>query len=335
MWHAELYPSVVLTVDLPIEFVLEDNNKRRIRPEKWWEDDLAVLDSPSNGRENSSASPTTTALLPRIQHCFETALQKYQLLFDELDDLDMHFWILEPSLPARRSNVERRIALWEGGASLVIALDPDNPRGIPVMVRFLGVTTATMKAAAASGSGQGIVGAVGPATDGIVDWRVSFAEFVSEEDDCGRVVDAKKNSQGKRYTAIDQNRFDDHKLTATPSKRWSKERSIRENLELWFGSPLPSPLSSSATEKSDFLVECGICYTHRLPTEDSNTEEGPLPEVKCGNLSCSRHYHESCLFEWLHSLPTARVSFDRIFGSCPYCSQGISVKILNGTNNQG
>ena len=334
-WHAELYPSVALTVDLPIEFVLEDNNKGQIRPEKWWEDDLAVLDSHSNGRENYSASATKTALLPRIQHCFETALQKYQLLFDELDDLDKHFWILEPSLPARRSNVERRIALWEGGASLVIALDPDNPRGIPVMVRFLGVTTATVKAAAASGSGQGIVGAVGPATDGIVDWRVSFAEFVSEEDDCGRVVDAKKNSQGKRYTAIDQNRFDDHKLTATPSKRWSKERSIRENLELWFGSPLPSPLSSSATEKSDFLVECGICYTHRLPTEDSNTDEGPLPEVKCGNLSCSRHYHESCLFEWLHSLPTARVSFDRIFGSCPYCSQGISVKILNGTNNQG
>ena len=187
----------------------------------------------------------------------------------------------------------------------------------------------------ASGSGQGIVGAGGPATDGIVDWRVSFAEFVSEEEDCGRVVDAKMNSQGKRYTAIDQNRFDDHKLTATPSKRWSKERSIRENLELWFGSPLPSPLSSSATDKSDFLVECGICYTHRLPTEDSNTDEGPLPEVKCGNLSCSRHYHESCLFEWLHSLPTARVSFDRIFGSCPYCLQGISVKTLNGTNNQG
>ncbi|KAL3763999.1 hypothetical protein ACHAW5_000038 [Stephanodiscus triporus] len=338
MWHAQLYPSVVLTVDLPLEFVVEDDNKRQIRLEKWWEDDLAVLDSPSNVREGSSASATKIALLLRIQYCFETALQKYQPLFDELDDLDTHFWILEPSLPARRSNVERRIALWEGGASLVIALDPENPRGIPVMVRFLGVTTATIKAAAASGSGQGIVGRGGPrepASDGILDWRTSFTEFISEEEDFGGVGDVKTNSKSKRYKTNEQHRLDDHDSTTAPKKRWSKERSIRENLELWFGSPLPSPLSSSATEKSDYLVECGICYTHRLPTEDSNTDEGPLPEVKCGNPSCSRHYHEYCLFEWLHSLPTARVSFDRIFGSCMYCSQGISVKILNGVNNQG
>ncbi|KAL3823834.1 hypothetical protein ACHAXA_004106 [Cyclostephanos tholiformis] len=334
MWHAELFPSVVLTVDLPAEFVLEDNYNRQIRLERWWEDDLPVPDTSSNGGVVSSASARKTALLQRIQHCFETALQRYQPLFDELDDLDTHFWILEPTLPARRSNVERRIALWEGGASLVIALDPDNPRGVPLMVRFLGVTLATMKAAAASGCGQGIIRAGGTTAGCIVDWRTSFSEFVSdEEEDGGRAITVKNNSQSKAYTVINQNLFDDHKSTKTPKLRWSKERSIRENLELWFGSPLPSPLSSF-NEKSDFLVECGICYTHRLPTEDSNTDEGHLPEVKCGNPSCSRHYHESCLFEWLHSLPTARVSFDRIFGSCMYCSQGISVKILNGASNQ-
>jgi E3 ubiquitin-protein ligase FANCL len=330
MWHAELFPSVVLTVDLPVEFVLEDNHNRQIQRERWWEDDLPVLDSSSNSGDVTSASIAKIALLPRILHCFETVLQRYQPLFDELDDIDTHFWILEPSLPARRSNVERRIALWEGGASLVIALDPDNPRGTPVLVRFLGVTLATMKAAAASGCGQGMI-RFGETTAGdIVDWRTSFSDFVSEEEDGGEGIDVKKNSQSKAYTVLDQKRSDHHKSTTTSKMRWSKERSIRENLELWFGSPLPSPLSSSVTEKSDFLVECAVCYTHRLPTEDSNCDDGPLPEVKCGNPSCSRHYHESCLFEWLHSLPTARVSFDRIFGSCMYCSQGISVKILNG-----
>ena len=111
-WHAELYPSIVLTMDMPAEFVLEDKN---IRLEKWWEEDMvggggAAVDTIS--RNNNNAQAVAKGALPRIQHHFEQALQKYQLLFNELDDLDSHLWILEPSLPARRTSVERRIALW-------------------------------------------------------------------------------------------------------------------------------------------------------------------------------------------------------------------------------
>ena len=292
-WHAELYPSIVLTMDMPSEFVLEDKN---IRLDKWWED--------GNTTSNNNTQAANNETLPRIQHHFEQALVKYQPLFNELDDLDAHLWILEPSLPARRCSVERRIALWEGGASMVIVLDPENARGVPVMTRFLGVTKATMLAAA---------NASGDNNRNFVDWRTSFAEFVAEDNE---QEDAKKKSQGKsEATTVD-------KLSNT--KRWSEERSIRENLELWFGSPLPSPLAPS-TDKSDFLVECGICYTHRLPTEDGSMEDGPLPEAKCSNPSCNRHYHESCLFEWLHSLPTAKISFDRLYGSCPYCTETLSV----------
>ena len=43
-WHAELYPSIVLTMDMPAEFVLEDKN---VRLEKWWEEDMV------GGREAS------------------------------------------------------------------------------------------------------------------------------------------------------------------------------------------------------------------------------------------------------------------------------------------
>lgn len=309
-WHAELYPSIVLTMDLPSEFVHDD---KHIRLEKWWEDCRATGKA-SLGGETSAAA--TNGVLSRIHSRFESDLQKYQLLFDELDDLDSHLWILEPNLPARRCSVERRIALWEGGASMVLALDPDNPRGAPVMVRFLGVTLATMKAAAnAQARADSGVGAVRTDRSGdIVDWRTSFAEFVSVDDD--------RNFQSG-MNVLAKKQF------------WSEKRSVRENLGLWFGSPLPSPLSPS-NEISDFLVECGICYTHRLPTEDSissgNNEDGPLPEAKCCNPSCNRHYHESCLFEWLHSLPTARVSFDRIFGSCMYCCEPVSVKILTGSH---
>ena len=113
-WHAELYPSIVLTMDMPAEFVLEDKN---IRLEKWWEEDHGVggreaaVDTISTNNNNALVAVAKGAL-PRIQHHFEQALQKYQLLFNELDDLDSHLWILEPSLPARRTSVERRIALW-------------------------------------------------------------------------------------------------------------------------------------------------------------------------------------------------------------------------------
>jgi len=287
-WHAELYPSIVLTMDMPSEFVLEDKN---IRLEKWWED-------------GTNTASNNTETLPTIQHHFEQALIKYQPLFNELDDLDAHLWILEPSLPARRCSVERRIALWEGGASMVIVLDPENARGVPVMTRFLGVTKATMLAAA---------NASGDNNRDFVDWRTSFAEFVAEDN---KQEDSKKKSQGKSEDK------------PANTKRWSEERSIRENLELWFGSPLPSPLAPS-TDKSDFLVECGICYTHRLPTEEGSAEDGPLPEAKCSNPSCNRHYHESCLFEWLHSLPTAKISFDRLYGSCPYCTETLGVLLNN------
>lgn len=373
VWHVELYPHVVLTVDLPVEFVVENvvnisssssittsknnNNKRPIRLERWWEDDDDDEQSPTSTSDDLTTTTTTTIqLLPRIQHCFEMTIHKYQPLFNELDDIDTNFWILEPTLPARRCNVERRIALWEGGASLVIVLDPEYPRGVPVLVRFLGVTMSTMKAAAAAGCGQGVTSAISKNgnessstvntsnsnsnSDGIVDWRVSFAEFVSEEKEeeekrgsVERGVKKKiKNLQCMDDPAFGSNESLTTKIATSIQKhRWSNERSVRENLELWFGSSLPSPLlASSTTDKSDFLVECGICYTHRLPCEENDGEEGeegPLPEVKCNNPSCSRHYHESCLFEWLHSLPMARVSFDRIFGSCMYCCEQISCPI--------
>jgi E3 ubiquitin-protein ligase FANCL len=274
-WNAQLYPTIILTLDLPEEFTLVDDD---LRLEKWWHDDKHDV-------------------LVEIQKRFQQGIDIYQPLFDELDQLDANLWVLEPSLPARRSSVERRIALWEGGASLVLVLDAEKPRAAPTLVRFVGLTVAAMKAAQASKGDRMDVEAK--------DWSSSFAEFIAEG--------------GKDDSAV---------------KHWSESRSVQENLELWFGAQLPSPLTSS---KSDYLVECGICYTHRFPTEDVMAddgsmpqEEGSLPDVKCSNATCNRHYHESCLFEWLHSLPTAKNSFERIFGSCPYCCDTISVSTVKG-----
>ncbi|EJK58088.1 hypothetical protein THAOC_21811 [Thalassiosira oceanica] len=276
-WRADLYPAIIITVDLPGEEVDLD---RSLKLDRWWEAGGEVL--------------------PAIHRQISAAIDEHQVLFDELDDIDSNLWVLEPTLPAGRKSVERRLALWEGGASLAMTLDPDDPRGPPVLCRFLGVTPSTLRdVAKAQGNGEP------------VDFRKSFKAFVSEESGANEV--------GAR--------------SDSPTKHWSRDRSVRENLETWFGQTLPSPLSKDA-DRSDFLVECGICYAHRLPLEDDagdeeGKEEGPLPEIKCAN--CNRHYHEACLFEWLHSLPTARVSFDRVFGPCVYCGETVSVKVQKGT----
>ena len=107
---------------------------------------------------------------------------------------------------------------------------------------------------------------------------------------------------------------------------WDESRSIKANLEACLGFVLPSP---ETTEKADYVSECGICYAHRLPAENGSDGDGAIPDAMCGNPSCARSYHETCLFEWLHSLPDARVSFDRVFGTCPYCSESLSVRVLN------
>ena len=39
-WHADLYPIIVLTINLPEDFTLIDNN---LRLEKWWENDKQLV----------------------------------------------------------------------------------------------------------------------------------------------------------------------------------------------------------------------------------------------------------------------------------------------------
>eukprot|EP00978_Attheya_sp_CCMP212_P017950 scaffold48493_cov54-Attheya_sp.AAC.5 len=115
---------------------------------------------------------------------------------------------------------------------------------------------------------------------------------------------------------------------------WSEQESVRWNLQKCLGLTLPkAPNAANSDEPNTAqIAECGICYTHRLPMDEDDDDDeeepqqlGQLPDALCGNTTCARCYHESCLLEWLQSLPSARISFDRIFGTCPYCFQAISV----------
>ncbi|KAG9288637.1 hypothetical protein G9A89_006738 [Geosiphon pyriformis] len=102
------------------------------------------------------------------------------------------------------------------------------------------------------------------------------------------------------------------------SIQWDKKLTTKENLENILGIEFPSPQNTS---KSDFEIECAICYAYRL--EDS------IPDQSCNNAKCGQSFHQTCLHEWLRSLPTTRQSFNTLFGNCPYCNDSITTSLTD------
>ncbi|KAF0700142.1 Aste57867_9330 [Aphanomyces stellatus] len=98
--------------------------------------------------------------------------------------------------------------------------------------------------------------------------------------------------------------------------KWNATDKLRKNLERVLNVRFPSPKSAAAA--ADLAIECGICYAHRL--------DGRIPDRVCDSANCARGFHDTCLLEWLQSIPTSRKSFGTIFGSCPYCRAPISSK---------
>uniref|UniRef100_A0A7N8Y3F2 E3 ubiquitin-protein ligase FANCL n=1 Tax=Mastacembelus armatus TaxID=205130 RepID=A0A7N8Y3F2_9TELE len=97
---------------------------------------------------------------------------------------------------------------------------------------------------------------------------------------------------------------------------WNPNSSVLHNLRDVLKIKFPSPATH---EKSDFSVECGICYSYRL--------EAAIPDQVCNDPRCGQPFHQACLYEWLRALPSSRQSFNIVFGECPYCSKPITVKV--------
>jgi hypothetical protein len=208
--------------------------------------------------------------LVQLYSDFVKQVDKYQALWNELDDLDANTLVLEPSTcPPCRSISERRIAVTEG-TSVAVVLDPECPRAKPKSVRWIGA----------------------PDTSQL------------------------------------RGRFNNYMTSIDEDAGWSMNISVKENLQRGLGLELPTrpPSKEQPTGAESTTLECSICYNHDLPTEEGGSE---LPEAVCDNGPCNRHYHETCLHEWLQSLPSSRKSFDRIVGTCPYCNEPISAKLLH------
>uniref|UniRef100_A0A5F9CFY6 E3 ubiquitin-protein ligase FANCL n=1 Tax=Oryctolagus cuniculus TaxID=9986 RepID=A0A5F9CFY6_RABIT len=91
---------------------------------------------------------------------------------------------------------------------------------------------------------------------------------------------------------------------------WDPENSLLQNLKDVLEIDFPA---RATLEKSDFTMDCGICYSYQLG--------GVIPDQVCDNPQCGQPFHQICLYEWLRGLLTSRQSCNIMFGECPYCSK--------------
>jgi len=243
------------TCDLPIDFVPD-----------WKVVSKAFDEKHSGGLYNCVTS-------------FIELISSYQLLWNELEDLDTNTWVIDPPLPARLSCTNRRIMLMQG-LSAIISLEPENPRAIPLSMRLIGT---------------------------------------------GSEIDVFR-TQYEMYTKSASYPQQHVKLQESTRNLWCERQSICSNLETCFKISLPKRETSN--EEID-KIECAICYSYSLSGYDQqhDKESDEAPKIKCSNGICARYYHRSCLTEWMRSLPGSKASFGRIFGSCPYCYETISVPV--------
>lgn len=104
---------------------------------------------------------------------------------------------------------------------------------------------------------------------------------------------------------------------------WNSHASLLANLGNILEVDFPAP---AVSQQQDFTEECGICYSYRL--------DSVIPDQVCDNPQCNKPFHQTCLYEWLRSLPSshqslAGVGFNTLYGECPYCSKPMSMKKLD------
>ncbi|XP_006083375.1 E3 ubiquitin-protein ligase FANCL isoform X3 [Myotis lucifugus] len=97
---------------------------------------------------------------------------------------------------------------------------------------------------------------------------------------------------------------------------WDPENTLLQNLKDVLEIDFPA---RAILEKSDFSMDCGICYAYQL--------DGAIPDQVCDYSQCGQPFHQICLYEWLRGLQTSRQSFNILFGECPYCSKPITLKM--------
>ncbi|KAJ8687439.1 hypothetical protein QAD02_023233 [Eretmocerus hayati] len=108
-------------------------------------------------------------------------------------------------------------------------------------------------------------------------------------------------------------------------EKWDLECSVYENLltVLNIDDFPKAPEPESTSDYRGGMVseeECCICFSMDL-------DDGELPYEICNNLRCRRHFHSTCLRQWLQELANNKIVFNKIFGPCPNCGEEVSTKV--------
>ncbi|GLC38977.1 hypothetical protein PLESTB_001782100 [Pleodorina starrii] len=276
--------------------------------------------------------------LADVFDAFQQAVRRCQPLWLCLDELDRRSLVLDPppSVSASRRHLgppARRLALG-GAASLQLRLDPADPRGPPPPggVAFLGPPDCV------AALREGFFGRLHL-------WSRDSDPVDNLELLLGQPLPA-PTAKTKGRQANNRGFF---AANGAASDGATAERGDDD---------VDSADEADEQEPEHALMaECPICMMHLLPLDDNPDEAGGedggegddgmglaaagpagsadangggggglVPDVVCPTPACGLAFHSPCLAEWLRSLPDTRVSFNQLFGRCPFCSNPITVR---------
>ncbi len=287
--HSKLHPK--LEADTPVPFVFGSYS--------------TIVNS--KDKSSSSSLSSSPSLLRMIVDDFQKHLEQYQHVFDILDDIDKHTWVIEPSKLPCYSLLSRRIIIGKH-QSIHIRLSINNPYS-PCECTFLGADIQ------------------------ISPLRSKFNENIDMWN-------------GSGFVTVREN------LEIILGITFPLPKSVSNDI-------------NGTSIEDEFDINCAICYQYEIDLQESdntivndsimynnsnnnnnnnsnsnsnnnnNNNENrnsrntkrkkELPDIVCENVKCARSFHSSCLLEWLRSLPSTRQSFNTLFGSCPFCNEGISI----------
>ena len=115
-----------------------------------------------------------------------------------------------------------------------------------------------------------------------------------------------------KFKGADQLKREMQQKYETNVSKWDQSKSIRVNIENILEMKLPKR-AKEIEENNE--IECPICFCERFG--------GELPEIVCENPQCAKHFHRTCLLDWLRENRKIERSFNIVYGTCPNCGAKI------------
>ncbi|EFJ47918.1 hypothetical protein VOLCADRAFT_91394 [Volvox carteri f. nagariensis] len=293
---------------------------------------------------NTGNINTTTIISTTINSSISTsrqgdAVSAHQPLWRCLDLLDRRTRVLDPppSVSASRRHLggpTRRVALGSTAVSLQLRLDPSDPLGPPPPggVAFLGPPEAAAQLR------EGFFGRLH-----LWDWNSDIVENL--EMLLGQPLPAPQGTRGggDPWKEVEEDECEGE--DSAPQQRMAECPICMMHL-LPVGDDDDGEDEEAMTENTDG-DDADAFYLHGRGAgrgggaaagggrggaagsgggagAGAGALRGLVPDVVCPTPACGLTFHTPCLAEWLRSLHDTRVSFSKLFGRCPFCSNPIT-----------